>query len=414
MKSISKIFSFILAGIMLTSVFGINGSAIATQLDAGNSMATATKIPEFATEYVSTLSKSDEADWFKFTTLSQDAYYNFSFKNYNIPNGHKYDTDVHLFLYDVNMQICEETEAAINASASFNLKLENSVTYYLKVCNGIPTDINTGNYEIKIDYTLDNVPNSMDRATAIAINTEYTSSLDGYGDIDYFKFIAPSNGNFTFSGTNHNVATGQRFEYRLHFYLFDKFEYLLTDFEMYENETKTSDVALEAGNEYYIKVIHDTENRMGNYSFSVSNGEVVTPPAEVTLSRIFIASMPEKTVYNIGEAFSTAGMVVKAAYSDGSETVITYYRIDNADFSTAGTKTLTVKYTESGIEKSCSFNVTVNAPANSEPNPDDKEPSNPESSVLDKVLHFLENALSWFFIALTWLINLFTEMLNTL
>ena len=65
--------------------------------------------------------------------------------------------------------------------------------------------------------------------------------------------------------------------------------------------------------------------------------------------------------YELGEELNTDGMVVKAVYSDGSSKVLTAEQYTLSGFSSdkAGTKTVTVSYTENEITKTASFDVTV-------------------------------------------------------
>ena len=85
-------------------------------------------------------------------------------------------------------------------------------------------------------------------------------------------------------------------------------------------------------------------------------------PVERTLSSIEIANKPNKTVYNIGEAWDGAGLSVKATYSDNSSEVLSSgFNVSGFDSSSAGRKTINVTYGGKGT----SFTVDVQAPANS-------------------------------------------------
>ena len=78
---------------------------------------------------------------------------------------------------------------------------------------------------------------------------------------------------------------------------------------------------------------------------------------------ISITSMPEKTVYAEGETLDLTGLVITAAYSDGSSKAVSGYTTNPAAgtvLGTIGTQTVSVSYTEDGIVKTTDFNVTVN------------------------------------------------------
>ncbi len=79
-----------------------------------------------------------------------------------------------------------------------------------------------------------------------------------------------------------------------------------------------------------------------------------------TLDKLEITP-PVKTEYEIGEQFSSDGMIVYAVYGDGSRQILTYgsYTVSGFDSSEAGTKYITVSYTEGDITETAEFEVTV-------------------------------------------------------
>ena len=81
---------------------------------------------------------------------------------------------------------------------------------------------------------------------------------------------------------------------------------------------------------------------------------------EVTLSSIAVTTAPTKNVYNVGDTFSADGLVVTATYSDGSTAVVTPTSVSAPDMTTAGTKTVTVTYTEGDVTRTATFDITVN------------------------------------------------------
>ena len=92
----------------------------------------------------------------------------------------------------------------------------------------------------------------------------------------------------------------------------------------------------------------------------------VTKTAEQTitvmhrLTKIEITAQPTKKVYEYGDSFQSAGMVVKATYSDGATANVTGYSCSPTVLSTVGTQTITVSYTENGVTKTATTSVTVN------------------------------------------------------
>ena len=78
---------------------------------------------------------------------------------------------------------------------------------------------------------------------------------------------------------------------------------------------------------------------------------------EIKLTGISIQSMPEKTVYYVGETLDTTGLVLKATYNNGTTKEITSgFTCNPTKLNTAGTQSITVTYQG----KTASFDVTVN------------------------------------------------------
>ena len=89
---------------------------------------------------------------------------------------------------------------------------------------------------------------------------------------------------------------------------------------------------------------------------------VVSKP--VVLEEITITTLPEKTVYTVGESLDLTGMIVTAKYNDGSEKEVADYTVDPAGkaiLTTVGTQTIFVSHTEGEITKTANFAITVNA-----------------------------------------------------
>lgn len=80
-----------------------------------------------------------------------------------------------------------------------------------------------------------------------------------------------------------------------------------------------------------------------------------------TLSGITITTSPTKMSYTAGESFNRAGMVVTAAYSDSTTKAVTSYTVTPSGVLTTGTTSVTVSYTEGGVTKTATQNITVTA-----------------------------------------------------
>ena len=92
-------------------------------------------------------------------------------------------------------------------------------------------------------------------------------------------------------------------------------------------------------------------------------GVSATAEQEITvvhrLESIAITTQPSKTVYEYGDSFASAGMVVLATYSDGATANVTGFTYSPTALNTVGTQTITVSYTERGITKTTTLSVTV-------------------------------------------------------
>lgn len=77
------------------------------------------------------------------------------------------------------------------------------------------------------------------------------------------------------------------------------------------------------------------------------------------LTGIAITTQPNKTTYAVGGSFDSTGMVVTATYDTGKTKKVTGFTFSPQTFSSAGTKTVTISYTENGVTKTATLSVTV-------------------------------------------------------
>ena len=90
-------------------------------------------------------------------------------------------------------------------------------------------------------------------------------------------------------------------------------------------------------------------------------GQGTNPPAATLTS---IAVTGQKTEFNVGEAFTHDTAVVTATYSDNTTKDVTASAtFSSPDMTVAGTKEVTVTYTEGGVTKTASYDITVSAAA---------------------------------------------------
>ena len=88
------------------------------------------------------------------------------------------------------------------------------------------------------------------------------------------------------------------------------------------------------------------------------NDSVPETPAAKLVS-ISVTTLPTRTVYSVGQSFDPTGMVVTATYNAGEPKDVTSLATTDFDFSSAGVKTVTVRYSEDGIGVSDQFEIRV-------------------------------------------------------
>ena len=82
------------------------------------------------------------------------------------------------------------------------------------------------------------------------------------------------------------------------------------------------------------------------------------------LASIAVDASGATTVFHVGDEFTHEGAIVTATYEDKTDDVVTDKAVfSTPDMSSAGTKTVTVSYTENKVEKTTTYDITVNAPA---------------------------------------------------
>ena len=86
---------------------------------------------------------------------------------------------------------------------------------------------------------------------------------------------------------------------------------------------------------------------------------VTAVPTGKELTGIAITAKPNKVSYKVGENFDKAGMVVTATYSDRSTATVTDYKVTDGENLTAGKTSVTISYTENGVTKTATQNITV-------------------------------------------------------
>lgn len=103
----------------------------------------------------------------------------------------------------------------------------------------------------------------------------------------------------------------------------------------------------------------------GNSSYCGISSIVVTyddGAASCTLSSISLNTTSVQKTFCVGESFNYTGLVTTATYTGGcANATVTPTSVSSPNMATAGSKTVTVSYTEGGVTKTATYNITVNA-----------------------------------------------------
>ena len=128
------------------------------------------------------------------------------------------------------------------------------------------------------------------------------------------------------------------------------------------NQTDKSLLRLTIGS-YSIQK-NNTGTQFGSYGNTQTDIWLEEVAEASPLASIAVDASGATTIFHVGDEFTHEGAVVTATYEDQSTKDVTA----NATFSTpdmtsAGTKTITVSYTENEVTKDATYDITVNAPA---------------------------------------------------
>jgi hypothetical protein len=124
---------------------------------------------------------------------------------------------------------------------------------------------------------------------------------------------------------------------------------------------KLGDTPLTAGTHYTLEYRNNTDvgtayvdaKGAGAYAGKTGSGQFTIAPPDIALVSIAVSGTPKKT-YWVGEEFDPAGITVTATFNYGAPAEIALNDpalVFVSDFTTAGNKTVTVKYTLNGVTK---------------------------------------------------------------
>lgn len=117
-----------------------------------------------------------------------------------------------------------------------------------------------------------------------------------------------------------------------------------------------------------------TKTAVQNIQMNVNEEEPpqTTPETTSELTSIKITTPPAKTIYDEGETFDRAGMVITATYDDGTEKLVDRYVVEPTRALTKDDTKVTISYSENEIEKTVEQSITVKQKVNEPPEPQEK------------------------------------------
>lgn len=196
-----------------------------------------------------------DVDFFKFTTLADENYYNITLTNTSITD------DINLELLDKDGSSVESITAEKGASNQLFMKLSPNTQYYL--CAAAFNAEDTGEYSIKIDAVSDNAGDTLESATPLTLDTAISGKFEMEGDEDYLKFTTlNSNSYYEVSLTNQLVEEEVALD------LLNENAGIEGSLAAVKGAGDSMTIKLEKNKNYYMSI--STANAMGDYGFKVT------------------------------------------------------------------------------------------------------------------------------------------------
>jgi len=139
-----------------------------------------------------------DADYFKFTTTSNNSYYKIE-----LANTEATDTISATLFYEDDITTDELKIAAFKASIGTEaVKLKPNHTYYLVIQTDSSYCNPTGDYKLCVTEIKDDASDTFKNCSKVSLNRKSTYKLNVDGDIDYFKFKTSKSGTYTITLAN--------------------------------------------------------------------------------------------------------------------------------------------------------------------------------------------------------------------
>ncbi|SEO51421.1 PPC domain-containing protein [Paenibacillus sp. OV219] len=272
--SSSIVRSFFAAVIAVALLLNVSPTQVKAMEDIGDSLSTAVSI-QTNSVMTSTLTTYNDVDYYKFV-LDKPGQVTISMKNVSGVTWYYQLFDAEGNSYDWYKSTTGSELAKGYSETPVGLS---AGTYYLKVSSNSYSSNEPYEFQLKFvsgDTYEQERNNKLTAATSIALNKKYSSMLQYYGDVDFYKFTTPKDGLISIKIPN---LSGSRWYYQLvdadgnPMAWYDSTD----NSELAKGDTVTQ-VGLPAG-EYYLKVYGDSYDYSTvdvPYNFTVAYNEGTT------------------------------------------------------------------------------------------------------------------------------------------
>lgn len=223
----------------------------AATLNGSSVKRNAVTIPKFATTYTTSFSKTQKGKWYKFKAQDYYAGYRVIVKNVSLSK------EILVYLYDSSGNIVDWNPYSHGKSFDEMYKLKKNKWYYLEIENTYSV---AGTVSFSVSVRKDYIRDSKAYAKVLTKNQTYRSSLDGYNDVDYFKFKPTSTGDYTFVFNNER---GKTKEITVDYYGGDFWSYHTVRVGVIDKDRER----LVKGRWYYIMIKHGVGGSGADYGY---------------------------------------------------------------------------------------------------------------------------------------------------
>lgn len=265
---------------------------------------------------------------FKITTSKTNDFYKLTYSN---PTFAK---NVTFAVYNANKteSTLEGTKAVVASgkTASAIVKLAPETTYYVVISADNGSGYATTTASVSVNTVVDDVEDTKEKATEIRLNESYSKNIDGYADVDFFKFTTDKKDAFYYVSLTNTNLSGASIQIQD-----SEGNVVKTVSANKVGETKEEYVTLAADKTYYAKIVAGKTAETGNYKFSIKCNVDDAADTVVSGSAILVNTVYKKAINGYGDI---------DCYKVTTDNSKSYFRID---FSNTSVKEATLKFLDS-------------------------------------------------------------------